>query len=427
MIKKGSLITIIFIVSSIVQLASQILITRVFGAKLDIEIFLAAVSLPTIFVTVIYGTLNDAFLPLFIHKKGENTEESDRYFTSTIISVSVLFLFIAWVGGFFTKPMSEFFFSARGTEFVENVSIQMRYLLYSLPLATTATLSGAYWYAHKQFHRFPATQLVGNVVNVLTIFALYKTFGTWSLLIAFILSILVQMLIIFPIKSISFVRIQVPLIPLLTAWIPLIIANLALRSDTVLMRSFAAQLPEGYLVYVNIVSRIFSLVVGVMTIGIQVMILTHLIEYFQEKKYELAAKTIYKSKLIAVGATVGVVFATMFLAPFVIKMLFVGGKFTQQNANIVNSIIPLFVLPAIGWGLSGVFFQPLLALRKYVHLAILNIIALIFAWTGATLVNSWYGGLAAITSGLIILLFTGIIGSEIIWQYNKKKLFSTLT
>ena len=45
MIKKGIAVTAIFIISNFIQLVSQIVVTRLFGAKLDLDIFLAAVAL----------------------------------------------------------------------------------------------------------------------------------------------------------------------------------------------------------------------------------------------------------------------------------------------------------------------------------------------------------------------------------------------
>jgi hypothetical protein len=54
MFKKGFAITIIFIISTLVQLVSQIVVTRIFGATLTLDTFLAA-AVPIV-VTVIYGT-----------------------------------------------------------------------------------------------------------------------------------------------------------------------------------------------------------------------------------------------------------------------------------------------------------------------------------------------------------------------------------
>ncbi|PIR13752.1 hypothetical protein COV49_01230, partial [Candidatus Falkowbacteria bacterium CG11_big_fil_rev_8_21_14_0_20_39_10] len=78
MFKKGIVVTGIFIASTVLQLISQIIITRVFGASFELDVFLAAVAIPAIVVTVIYGTFNDAFLPLFGEKKTNDPEHADQ-------------------------------------------------------------------------------------------------------------------------------------------------------------------------------------------------------------------------------------------------------------------------------------------------------------------------------------------------------------
>jgi peptidoglycan biosynthesis protein MviN/MurJ (putative lipid II flippase) len=162
-----------------------------------------------------------------------------------------------------------------------------------------------------------------------------------------------------------------------------------------------------------------------MTIGIQILQLPHLVEYFAQKNYEKAFVVINKSKIISLGLSILVTISIMLLAPIAINILFVGGKFTKQDAEITISLLPMFLLPAIGWGVSSVFFQPLLALKKQFQLGLLNCFSLLAAWFIGLQIKRYFGPLPAISSGLIILLFTGIIGSELLWQHYKKNLINT--
>lgn len=422
MIKKGIAITLIFIASTFVQLVSQIVITRIFGAKIDLDIFLAAVTLPTIAVTVIYGTLNDAFLPLYGEKKVKDPENSDQYFFSSLLMLGALSFLLAWIFNFFTQPLSQILYGERGTEFVKNVAVQMSYMSLSLPFSVIATMFGSYFYAHKKFSHFPFAQLLGSLANLLIIILLAPSWGIFSLVFAFVVNIIFQALVMIPKSILNFRFRFINLLPLLVAWLPLIIGNFALRSDTLLIRSFASSLPTGYIVYLNLIYKIFTIATAVMTIGIQILLLPHLIEYFSKKNYERAINNIAKAKKIAIGVSILVTILLILVAPLAINILFVGGKFTANDARITISLLPMFVIPAIGWGISAVFFQPLLALKKQIQLGLINVIALVISWVSAWFINQYFGALPAITSGLIILLFTGIIGSEILWQIEKRKL-----
>jgi putative peptidoglycan lipid II flippase len=422
MVKKGVWVTLIFILSTALQLISQILITRIFGATLNLDVFLAAVTLPTILVTVIYGTLNDAFIPLFGEKRAKNSEDADSFFITHIIILGSISFILALVMNFLSPTISSLLYQSRGVGFVQQVATQMNFMFYSIPLSVIATLFGSYYYVQKKFIRFPIAQLIGSVINVLIIVIFAELIGIWALVIAFVVAILIQIILVIPKVSIAINFRNVNIVPLLLAWIPLIIGSFALRSDTLLIRSFGAHLPEGYLVYLNLISKIFSLATGVMTIGIQVILLPHIVEYFSKNEHQKAIKSINNAKLSAIGISLIVTFLVALFAPLAISLLFVGNKFTSNDAQITVSLLPLFILPAVGWGINSVFFQPLIALKKTLQLAIIQVISLILGWEIGSFVMTKVGVMPGITTGLIVLLFSGIIGSEVVWQYYRKKL-----
>jgi putative peptidoglycan lipid II flippase len=423
MIKKGITVTLIFGISTFVQLISQIVVTRLFGASLNLDTFLSAVTLPTIIVTVIYGTLNDAFLPLFGEKK--NTEEnSDSYFINNVIVLAFISFVVALIFNFLSLPISTWLYGSRGETFIKDVATQMNFMFYSMPLSVIATLFGSYFYTHKKFNRFPIAQGIGSIANLAIIIALAPIMGTWGMVIAFVVSILVQILFVIPTLKwdFSFSLKRIDLFPILIAWIPLIIGSFALRSDSLLIRSFGSSLPDGYLVYLNLISKIFSLATSVMTIGIQVLLLPHLVEYFAQKDYGRAIVNVNKAKFIATGIAIGVTLVLALIAPLFINLIFVGGKFTKEDADVTISLLPLFILPAIGWCFNSIFFQPLLALKKQFQVGLINVIALMLGWGGGYMVKMYVGPTQGITVGLTILLFSGIIGSEILWQHYKRNL-----
>ncbi len=421
MFKKGIAVTAIFIFSTFIQLLSQIVITRIFGASLDLDTYLAAVAVPTLLVTVIYATFNDAFLPLYSDAKTESQEEADSFFSSYFLVLSGISFIISLILSLVSEPLARILYGAESNDFITNVALQMRYLFMVVPFAVMATISGSYYYAHKQFTRFPLAQAVGSFTTLLIILVFAQFIGIWALIISFVLNVIIQIVIVFP--KISFTGIKkVNILPFLYALVPLIIGSIALRSDTLLIRSFGVELPEGSLVYLNLVSKIFSISTSILTIGIQITLLPHLVEYVSNKEYIKVIETVNKAKIAAIGIAVVTSVGMALIAPLLIHWLFVGGKFTQQDAQTTINLVPLFILPAIGWGINSVFFQPLIAIKKQLPLGLLNVGALVIAWFIGTIIKDAFDPITGIISGLLILLFTGIIGSEVLWQYHKKKL-----
>jgi putative peptidoglycan lipid II flippase len=341
---------------------------------------------------------------------------------SHIITLTFFSLLGNAVFYFLAQPLSALLFSGRGEGFARDSATMMNYLMMTLPFAIIATGCGTYYYARKHFLRFPFAQAIGNIINLTLIVLMAPTIGIWSLVIASILAIATQIIIMYPVKLI-----QVPshfhsVMHLVMIWIPLIISNFAMRSDTLIIRSFGSNLPEGNLVYLNLATRIFALASGVITIGIQVLLLPHLVEYFAQKEYAAAFRMVTRSKMIGIGLSFLASFAVLITAPFILYAFFVGGSFRTEDARATIELMPLFVLPAIGWGIFSIFFQPLIALGKTIQVGMLSGFSFVCAWLTATIIQTTLGPLQGIVAGLIVLVFTGIIGSELLWQHYKQKL-----
>jgi len=422
MYKKSLIVTTIFVISTFIQLVSQIVITRIFGASLELDIFLAAVAIPSIVVTVVFGTLNNVLIPILGERQAKDPKQYENYFISLLFTLGILSLMVSIVVALFSFPLSNLLYPGKDSQFINIVSQQMSVLFFSIPFAVIATTLGAYYYVKKHFYQFPVAQLFGSISNLCIIIVLYSIAGIWALITGFIINLIFQIFFVIP-KRVSFAHVKLINVKIIIfAWIPLIVGQFMLRSDTIIIRSYASYLPTGYIVYLNLISKIFSIATSVMTIGIQVLLLPHLVEYFAKKKYIEAIQAVNKAKIISIGLSIVIALSISLMGPLAIDILFKGGKFTTEDVEITSSLIPIFILPAIGWGISGVFFQPLLALKKYSTIGIISTISFLFALLSSFVTNQLFGSLYAISVGLIVLLFTGIIGSEIIWQIHKKNL-----
>ncbi|MBI3619757.1 hypothetical protein HY214_01275 [Candidatus Roizmanbacteria bacterium] len=333
MLKKSTTITFVFIFSTVIQLISQMVVTRMFGATTNLDIFLASVTLPTIFVTLIYSTLNDAFLPLY------GDHRSDEYFFSHLALLTFISTIFTGILVFFSPLLADLLYHARGQVFVRQVATQLTIMTWSIPFAVITTLLGSYYYLRKNFLRFPVSQVFGSIFNLIFILLFARVVGIWALILSFILNIIFQIIFIVP-KNLFQIKFKtVAIKPLLIAWIPLLIGTFALRSDALIIRSFGSSLPSGYLVYLNLVSKIFSLATSVMTIGLQVVLLPHLIDYISQRDYTHAFRYIFKAKVAALVIAVVITFILITVSPFFINLLFVGGKFTKADASLTIRLL----------------------------------------------------------------------------------------
>lgn len=430
--KKSALtITIITGVVTAIQIVGQIVVARLFGAKLQLDAFVSAVTIPTMLTAVIAGTLSDAFLPILKNKQIKSEVEGDGYFIKILILLSLIVFVTSVAIDLFSLPIIKYLFGIRGTTFVLLADDLMKWMVYTMAFSLVGTMCSTYLYSKNAFIIPSFAYLLGSILNLGIIILLSPHFGIWSMVMAFIVAIIIQLLITFPYKVRGYFLYALPLlftqeskrelVILLKAWVPLIVSSLAIRFDNILIRSFSARLPEGYIVYTNLVSKLFGGLVGIMTIGLQIVFFPHLLDLIHAKDFYRARTKVQKAKLLGILLTVGIVLIIVFISPFFMRLLLTGGKFSDKNVETLISLFPYFIIPAIGWGVSQLFFQPIIAIGKQHFLTYMNITAVALSWAVATIAFSYFGGLVAISAGLTILTFTGILGAEIIWRHHLKK------
>ena len=429
--KKSALtITLINGLVTAIQIVGQIVVARLFGAKLQLDAFVSAVTIPTILTTVIAATLSDAFLPILKKKQIDNEDAANKYFFRIAFIISIIVLILTAGIDLFSVQLLNTLFGVRGPGFVTLTGTLMKYMVYTLPFTVLGTFSNAYLYSKKQFFLPSIAYLLGSILNLAIIILLSPVIGIVSMVVGFIVAVIVQFFIVFPyrirsyilssIKTINLKNMRLELSRLFVSWLPLIITILLLRFDTVLARSFSARLPEGYIVYVNLVAKLFGGLVGIMTIGIQTVFFPHLVELIHTHNFEKAKLQVNKAKLYGFILTLGTIFAIVFTAPFFMRLLLTGGKFSAKNVDLLISLFPYFIIPSLGWGIGQIFFQPIIAIGKQHILTFVNIGAVCLSWISATYAYGQFGGMMAISVGLIVLTFTGIIGAEIIWRKQFK-------
>ena len=433
--KKAGIISLVYGLTTGIQILGQILVARIFGANVNLDAFVSAVTIPTMLITVIAGTLNNAFLPLLKKHQVVSEDEGNVFFFRTMILLGSIMLLITLILDLFTFQLVTMLVGARGESFVLLTSSLMKWMLYTMPFTVVQTLCNSYLYSKNKLIIPSVTSFLSSVLNLSIIVVFSSTLGIWSMVTAFIVAIIFQLLIVFPYKLGMYVKAAIKSITqkksfrenvfLIRAWVPLIISMIALRFDSILTRTFAANLPEGYIVYTNLVAKLFSGLVGITMIGIQTVSFPHVVELIHKKDSKRAIEQVNKAKLYSFILSIFVVLIIVYISPFFMRLLLTGGQFKGKNVETLITLFPYFILPALAWGIDSLFTQPITALGKQHLMTFVNIFGVFLAWGTATIANQYYGGLMAISVALTVLSFTGILGAEIIWQIEKKKLLLT--
>jgi peptidoglycan biosynthesis protein MviN/MurJ (putative lipid II flippase) len=421
-VKRKSLeISIIFGLVTLVQLITQIIVVRLFGASFAYDSFLVAVALPTVLISVIYSTLNDTFMPQYASQKDDTTRLSYARRVTTILVATSAFLALLFT--ILIPLLGPILFASQPADLFAASIPLFSVMIWALPVAVAVTIWGSVAYYRGLSIHLPFAQLLGAVASLLVTISLYPSMGIWALVYGFVVNIIAQLLIIHPKFGLTHLK-PTLVIPLVIAWIPLIISNFALKSDILLMRSFATSLGEGYLVYLNLITKMYAIGSSIVTIGIQVLLLPNLLDKFRHNQYTEAIRLVNRTKLVSIALSILTSFAILIIGPILIRTFFVGGKFALSDYYIVRDLFPIFLIPSFAWGLNNIFIQPLIAIGQYWALGIANVVVLIIAWLVTMLLSSLGLGIWSISIGLSVLLFGSIIVCEMLWQKAKTKLQS---
>lgn len=415
--KKAFIITVLFGLNSLINVLSQVFIARFFGTSLALDNFLIAVTLPTLLITIFYGTVNDAFLPEFMERSQKNKSQGQKYaglWFKQIILLSLL-----------TFTLSLIIPKLILTSLFQTVNIQtinyFRYLSYALLFALPNSLLMSLAYAKNHYYLPVLLQLLGAVVNLLFIALSSNLWGPMSLVFGFVTNMAVQFVFLLPylrflnLRKSNFFDRQIYVL-----WLPLIGMAFLFRIDSLILRTASLGLGIGMVSVVNYASRFFSMSSGIITSGIKALFLPILSNRLATRNIKGAKQVIQKSLFFGLLLSVISALVIYLIRVPLVKILFMRGSFTETDANAVISLIPYFIPAAIGWGIFQITAIPYFAVKQ-------NSIPLIVSAIGAALgygfslyFKSTFLILTAPIAIAIMLLFDSFV-LFILWYKNETR------
>lgn len=361
MIRSSFLITLIFGLNTVAQLVNQVVTTRLMGAGKEYDIFLAAITVPSLLTMLFASTLVDIGAPEYSRNK------SDKWLTGYILFFTLISIVFAVVGILAAPVYIHLLLGgAKSPSFISQAIVFAQILVAGLPIAVITSASNTYWYATKRVYRAPLVGLLGSILLTTLSYLTIRTWGVYGLIASSLMSGVVSALLLIPFSKLSFPHAleKVHKLELLSKWIPLVIGTFAMRSDGILLRTLTSDLPEGHFVYINIVYKVISAAAGLLSIGIQISLLSSLLELVRLSDYKAAYKLAARAKILSFLVLLAVCLGIYFLGPLVIKTLYVGGKFSPDDAEKASGVIPYFLPVLMGMGMFPVWIQPVLALRR---------------------------------------------------------------
>ncbi|PJE63063.1 hypothetical protein COU88_01535, partial [Candidatus Roizmanbacteria bacterium CG10_big_fil_rev_8_21_14_0_10_39_6] len=329
--RSALIITLIFGLTSVANIAAQIVIARIFGISLELDAFLIAVALPTMVIAVSYASINDTFLPIYSTEK--HADEARAVAGSWVHTIAVIGACLSVLFYLFPHEILTILFSTVSQQSYQYLQILAPACFFGMLSALFMSIS----YSHKHFLLPPLVQLVGAIGNILLIWLLFPHVGGFALPLAFVGNYVLQFLIVM--GNIRYANLKASLVSF-RQLLPLFIlfgTYLLMRTDTLLLRFASVGLGTGAVSLVNYSARMMSMPSGLITSGIKVILLPLLAETVRNNNTNRFHTLYTKAILYALLLTIIAVITMVIISLPLLKILFVRGAFTLADAVRVHS------------------------------------------------------------------------------------------
>lgn len=381
------LLAVSALVSRLLGIVRDRLLTGTFGAGEDLDAYLAAFRIPDFLYAflVIWG-LSAVFLPLFSEYMEEGKEKAWR-FANSMMGVYLVALGAGGVAAFAFMPQLVSLIAPgfAGGQLETAVWLSRLMLLSPLFFALSAVASGVLQY----FQRFVAYALAPIFYNlgiILGIVFLAPALGIMGVALGVVLGAVAHFLIQVPSlrstgfslkPALSFLDPQVRKAFFLS--IPRTIAGVAHQLNLIFMVAFASLLPVGSITVFTLAEHMYYFPVGVIGVPLATAafpLLSRAAARMDSAGFSSALlSTLWRAALFALPIA-----AVLFLVREpLFRALYLSGEFTEENVRVAASVFGVFTL--------GIAFQALIPLLVRAFFALQNTIAPTAAGVAAVALN----------------------------------------
>ena len=381
--------------SSVLGFGREVVNARFFGTQVEMDAFLAAVTIPTILFGVFNGALVSALVPVFTDFVARGDEIGVSRLASTVFNLLAIGLSLLAVLGWVCAP---YYVPAIAHGFPPDqlrLTIDMTRCL--MPSIVATSLAGVVSAMLNARNRFSAAAFAGIAINVVTIgmvLAFTQTLGIFSLVLGTSLGLVAQLLVQLPevVRS----RMYRPVIDLhhpglARIWQmlgPIVVGSAAGQLAIFFDRHFASTLSAGYISGMNYATKLVGFPQQIFAAAIATVIFPLLASQFASANRVGIRYNVVMGLRMVNFITIPAVFALIILARPMIATLFQRGEFRESATDLCAGLLPYSAIGLVGLAACVVLTRCCFACRETrwtvaisVFTVVLNVV-LSLVWLG---------------------------------------------
>ena len=179
---------------------TQIVIAAIFGARADMDAFLAANTLPQYIIAVLLNSLAVVFIPVFIEYVAEGREDEAWRVASSVITLCIVVLAtFVMAGMLFGRQLLQLTTPGLSPQSLD-LAVQVALITWPTVVATgLVSLLTSIYQARERFGWPSAVPFIGALVNLGLIAVMARSLGVVGLALAATTSLVLQVILLLPI------------------------------------------------------------------------------------------------------------------------------------------------------------------------------------------------------------------------------------
>lgn len=363
-IKKGSVITIITMISRPLGYIREAIQAYLFGATLLVDAFIVAFNFPELIQTLFFSGATSAFLvPVCVRYMKDHDDYSSIYSTfinfAVIITASISLLFFAFSYGVVNIIAPGF-----SPEAKQITRILFIIMLPVISLHTILSVIKAFLNAKEHFAAPELSGIIWNIAFILSAIFLRDKFGIYSLAIGATVGSFLQIAMQIPYLRRFKIRYKMTLNlkhPALTEaknlFAGALIATSIVPINSFVGRVIASYLPQGEVAALSYAFRIFILPFSLFAVPIYTVMFTKLSKLFHRKDWQGIHAHIDSSMVLIAITLIPCTILLCSVGDAVIRLLYERGAFTGLDTLMTNKALFGYSVGLIFYALSISFVR----------------------------------------------------------------------
>ncbi|MCM3005566.1 murein biosynthesis integral membrane protein MurJ [Priestia koreensis] len=335
-------------------LARESIVAKEFGASADTTAYYLAFSFITLATAMFSTGFNNVFLPMYVQRRKQGEDVSDRNANSLLNITIVIFGVISVLGWLYAKWFVPIIFPGM-SKTVEPVAVHVTqiFFIFMIPIVLSVLLD-SYLQSRRIFVPSQSSKLIATFMAIVFAILFSHTWGIDAVAYGFVIGTLIGVVIqfLYLVKSDYKWKLEFNMDKefkkaFVLLLIPSLLNSAVGQVNFLVNKSFAAGTFDAAVTYLNNASMIVSIPTAIYSTTIVAMIFTLMSEQTQDKK--AFGDTFYRGMEMSTVALLPISIGLILAGDSVISFIYERGKFTAENTHGTYM--------ALIWYTPTIFFQ----------------------------------------------------------------------